>query len=140
MRKTEWTKEKLQEEVNKYKTRKEFRSNSRNAYLTALNNKIMKELFKNHINNGYCENRKINGYWTKEKLQEESDKYETRQEFRENDINAYSAAKSKKLTDEIFKNHPNQGYVLNHGWTEEKLQEEVNKYKTRKNFRNNSTC
>ena len=58
--KTEWVKEKLQDEVNKYKTRKEFRNNSRNAYLTALNNKMMDDLFKNHINNGYNENRKTN--------------------------------------------------------------------------------
>lgn len=58
--KTKWTIENLQEEVNKYKTRTEFGRNNRNAYLTALNNKMMEELFKNHINNGYNENRKIN--------------------------------------------------------------------------------
>ena len=145
MRKTEWTKEKLQEEVNKYKTRKEFRSNSRNAYLTALNNKMMEELFKNHINNGYCENRKLNGYWTKEKLQEEANKYETVGEFLKNNKKAYDISHRKKILNDLFKNHTNLGRDENRNpknyWTEENLQKEANKYKTINEFiKNNASA
>ena len=140
--KTEWTKEKLQDEVNKYKTRKEFRNNNRNAYLAALNNKMMEELFKNHINNGYNENRKINGYWTEEKLQEEANKYETVGEFLRNNKKAYDISHRKKILNDLFKNHTNLGRNENRNpknyWTEENLQLEVNKYKTRGEFGRNS--
>jgi hypothetical protein len=40
----------------------------------------MDELFKNHKNQGYSNKQACKGYWTKEKLQEEVDKYETRNE------------------------------------------------------------
>jgi len=140
--KTEWTKEKLQDEVNKYKTRTEFRNNSRYAYLTALNTKMMEELFKNHINNGYNQNRKINGYWTKEKLQEEANKYETVGEFFKNNKKAYDISHRKKILNDLFKNHTNLGRDKNRKpknyWTIENLQKEVNKYKTRTEFRKNN--
>ena len=135
--KTEWTKEKLQEEANKYKTIKEFRINNRNAYLASLNNKIISDLFKNHINNGYCENRKINGYWTKEKLQEEADKYKTIGEFHKNSRKAYDVSYRKNTLNDLFKNHINKGYKRNY-WTKEKLQEESNKYKTINEFKKNN--
>jgi hypothetical protein len=48
--------------------------------------------------------------WTKEKLQEEANKYLTRNDFRKNNINAYSYSKTKKILNELFKTHLNQGY------------------------------
>lgn len=48
-----WTKEKLQEEVNKNTTRKEFREKYKKVYNMAKEYKLLDELFKNHINNGY---------------------------------------------------------------------------------------
>lgn len=45
-----WTKEKLQEIVNKYLTRGEFQKNANSAYQAALKKGLMDELFKNHTN------------------------------------------------------------------------------------------
>ena len=72
--------------------------------------------------------------WTKKALQEEADKYETRFEFQKNSNSAYSTAQRTGLLAELFKNHPNKGFLEIY-WTEKRLQEEANKYKTRKEFR-----
>ena len=115
---TKWSKENLQKEVNKYKTRNDFRKNNISAYNTAVHNKLLNNLFKNHINNGYIQIQKKSGYWTKEKLQEEANKYETRHEFRKNNYSAHTQATKHKLLDELFKNHTNQGYSDKEDWNE----------------------
>lgn len=137
-----WTFEKLQEEANKCKDRKELRKNSYGAYIESSKKNLLDELFKNHYNSGFSEKRVKNGYWTKEKLQEEANKYLTRTEFWNKNEPAAKAAQKKKLTDKLFKNHPNQGFSQkkkkNGYWTNEKLQEEANKYQTRQQFRENN--
>ena len=105
-----WTKIALQREVNKYKTRGEFQKNS-TAYCSAVSHNLINELFKNHPNQGYTTSRNIRNYWTKDKLQEEANKFKTRNEFHEKS-KAYSIAQNKQIIDELFKNHPNQGYIL----------------------------
>jgi len=104
-----WTKEKIQEEANKYNTIMQFRKECSKAYHAASNLKIIDELFKNHINQGRTAKHKY--YWTTERLQEEANKYKTRNDFRKNDINSYSYSKTKKILNELFKNHINQGYI-----------------------------
>ena len=106
--KADWTEEKLQEEADKYETMKDFRKNSSGAYYAAKSKKILDDLFKNHYNNGHKDLK-----WTKEKLQEEADKYETMKEFRKNNYNAYSASTKYNLLIDLFKNHPNKGYTNN---------------------------
>ena len=113
-----WTKDTLQKEADKYKTRYEFIKNNKSAYITSLHNKILDDLFKNHINNGYDENRKMNGYWTKENLQIEVDKHKTKNEFRKNNYSAHIQATRYNLLDELFKNHINQGYSDKEEWKE----------------------
>ena len=108
----------LQKEVDKYKTRSEFAINNYSAYNAAIKRNLMDELFKNHDNQGYNENREKDGYWSKERLQEEANKYQTRKHFRKNNKSAYSAAKRKKVLDEIFKNHHNNGYLDKEEWKE----------------------
>jgi len=113
-----WTTEKLQEEANKYQTRSEFYKNNASYYVAARHNKLLDELFKNHKNKGYCDYKKYSGYWTKEKLQEEANKYKTRGEFTKNNKSAYSSAVYKKLLNELFKNHTNNGYSDKNEWKE----------------------
>ena len=110
-----WSNKKLQEEANKYKTRGEFCKNNNSAYVTASFKKIMDELFKNHINKGYTDKQKNSGlkYWTIEKLQKIVDKYESRDEFRKNDLKIWNIVHYRNLMDELFKNHSNQGYTRN---------------------------
>jgi hypothetical protein len=135
-----WTEEKLQEEVNKYETRDEFQKNNIKAYQAAQRRQILDKLFKNHSNNGYSENQKRLGYWTEKTLQEEANKYKTRDEFQKNNASAYVTARNKNILDNLFKNHSNNGYsdkqVIYGYWTEKTLQEEANKYKSRQEFRN----
>jgi uncharacterized protein (UPF0128 family) len=106
-----WTNKKLQEEANKYQTRGEFWEKSEVAAVIARNKKLFDKLFKNHKNQGYCENRVHRDHWTKEILQEEANKYSTRLKFKKNNYIAYKAAHRKKLLDELFKNHENNGYT-----------------------------
>ena len=113
-----WNKEQLQKEANKYKTRSEFVKNNAYAYYKSLKMNILDELFKNHINNGYSDKQKISGYWTEERLQDEVNKYENRNEFNKNNIAAYCAASKKNLIDKLFKNHTNQGYMDKEEWKE----------------------
>jgi hypothetical protein len=140
--KLKWTLNKLQEEANKYLTRGEFRNNSAIAYNKAWSNKILDDLFKNHKNNGFNDNRKKVGYWTIEKLQEEANKYNTKIELWNNNNAAAKAVSRKNLMDELFKNHINNGHsknkLPNGYWTKERLQEEANKYNTRNDLKKNN--
>ena len=133
-----WTKKALQEEANKYETRREFQKNNLNAYSQAVSKRLLDELFKNHSNNGYSENQKISGYWTKERLQDEVNKYETRDEFKRNSVGAHTSSLRQKLLDELFKNHSNDGYtekaVRRGYWTKERIQDKANKYEFRRDF------
>jgi len=45
-----WSKKKLQNEANKYKTRSEFCKKNSSAYVSASNKKLIDELFKDHPN------------------------------------------------------------------------------------------
>ena len=56
------------------------------------------------------EKKKSNNYWTKEKLQDEANKYETRGNFWKFSPSAASITSTKKWMDELFKNHINKGY------------------------------
>lgn len=133
-----WTLEKLQEEANKYSTRGEFCKANKSAYCMALKQNIIDVLFQNHINNGFYLK------WTLEALQIEANKHKTRGDFWKNNPNAATTALNKNLMNELFKNHINEGYSdkqMKFGyWTEEKMQEEVNKYQTRKDFLKNSSA
>ena len=80
--------------------------------------------------------------WTNKKLQEESNKYQTRGEFWLKSGSAAMAARKKGIFDKIFENHKNVGYsedrVHRDHWTKEILQEECNKYSTRLEFKKNN--
>jgi hypothetical protein len=82
-----WTKEKIREEAKKYKTRTEFQNNAHQPYKKALEMDLIDELFPWKEGD-----RKLRGYWTKEKCQAEELKYNSRQEFSDKNHGAYKAA------------------------------------------------
>lgn len=137
---TKWTKKILQEEANKYESRVEFKKNHDFAYRAAKEKGILNELFENHINNGYSKKLVRRGYWTEEQLQEEANKYKNRNEFKKFSTSAHHAAVDKKILNKLFQNHTNKGYITvpNNYWTEEKLQNLANKYKSRREFELNN--
>ena len=97
-----WTKEKLQAEADKHKTKKDFKENNSSAYEYAKKDGLLDDLFKNHVNKGYSENKSSDEHWTKEKLQKEANKHKTKKDFKENNSSAYEAAKKSGLLDELF--------------------------------------
>jgi len=133
-----WTKEKLLNEVKKYKTRSEFSRNSGGAYNAANNLKILDELFESHSNSGFTTEQKPCGYWTKEKIQNIANNC-NRLEFRKK-LDAYNAAIRLNILDELFKNHPNYGRTIKQSgyWTKETLYEIINNYKNRSDLRYNN--
>ena len=108
-----WNLKILKTEVSKYETRGDFNKNNRNAYKAAMRMNIIDDLFKNHKNNGYSENKKQSGYWSKDTLQNEVNKYQTRKEFIKNSYTAYTIARKMNIIDDLFRNHKNNGYIKN---------------------------
>lgn len=131
-----WTEERLQKEVSKYKSRREFQINSKGAYTAAVSKKILNKLFNEFPNQGYDENKRKTGFWTKERLQKEADKYKTLNDFSNSSKAAYSAARRLGFLKELFKNHPNKGLITTwtKKWSKEKLQGEADKYETKGEF------
>lgn len=113
-----WTKEKLQDEANKYKTRQEFNKNNSRAYQIAVKKDLIDDLFKDHNNQGLSDQREFDGFWTKERLQKEANKCQTRIEFQKKYPRAYNAASKKKMIDELFSGHFNDGYLDREEWKE----------------------
>ena len=123
-----WTKEKVFEESQKYTTRSEFCKGSSSAYAAAWKNHWLDEMTWLKENNS-----KPRGYWTKEKVFEESHKYTTRKELEKGCISAYAAAWKNHWLDEMTWLKENNSKPMNY-WTKERVFEEVHKYTTRKKF------
>jgi len=135
-----WSKERLEAEAEDCNTKEEFFIKNKDAYVAANAKKMMKDLFKNKENDGNKTDRKPKGYWTKEKLQDEVENYDTKTEFKIKNFNAYMAAANKKLLNDLFKDKPNGGGTSTKGtkftrWTEEMIQAEADKYGTITKFR-----
>lgn len=85
-RKRKWTYEKCQEEAKKYKTKSEFQKGNPGAYRYARINGFLKSF-------GWFEEiRNPNGYWTKERCEEEARKYKTKGDFLKGCSAAHSAS------------------------------------------------
>ena len=93
-----WTYERVKEEAKKYETPTDFFSGSSAAFQLACKNKWIEE-FTKHMN--FKRNR--NGYWTFEKVKEESEKYKTKTEFRKNGKGAYQSAYRNNWLDDVTK-------------------------------------
>ena len=125
-----WTKESVFEEAKKYTSRTEFKNTCNRAYTIACKNGWLDEM-------GWLIKKiKPNGYWTKERVFEESKKYTSRTEFQKSCGTPYHIARENNWLDEmtwlIIIHHPN-GY-----WTKERVFEESKKYTTRTEFQKKS--
>ena len=77
--------------------------------------------------------------WTKEKCQEEALKYNTRHELEKNNGSSYHVIIKNKWDNEMF-SHMTRTQKPSGYWTKERCKEEALKYKTRKDFKKNSTA
>lgn len=74
-KKRKWTYDTCFKEARKYKTRTEFQRCSSGAYIYARKNGYLRKF------DWFNEIKKPNGYWTKERCEEESRKYQSKKEF-----------------------------------------------------------
>jgi hypothetical protein len=122
-----WTKEKIQVEALKYKSRVEFSIKSNGAYKAALKLKIIDEVCVHMLNF----RRKP---WTNEELFLEAFKYNTRSEFQKGSSGAYDAAQRLGILEEICQHMT----ILRQEWSLELLKKEALKYDNRSDFAKNS--
>jgi len=127
-----WTKEKCQEEALKYSKKSLFSKKSYGSYNNALKNGWLGEICSHMI-----EYQKPDGYWTKEKCQEEALKYNSRSEIRNKPFYKYSIING--WLGEITTHLSESKKPKNH-WTIQKCREEALKYKTKKDFRMGNVC
>jgi len=121
-----WTKEKVQNEANKYTRRIDFQNNSSKAYNAALRNGWLDEVC-DHMPQTHID-------WTLDKVREEAKKYTDFTDFRKNSSLAYGAAYRNGWLDEISSHMEKK---LDR-WTEDSLIKEMGKYKSISELRNNN--
>jgi len=128
-----WTKEKCQEEANKYEYRIDFNNGSMNAYAACVRNSWLDDVCQ-HMYKSYIKSFK----WSKEKCQYIALKYEHRKEFQVNNKNAYSAARYNGWLDEIC-SHMNFKKLPNKYWHSfDNCKNEALKYNNKRDFVKNS--
>lgn len=126
-----WTKKTLLKEAMKYNSRSEFRNGSPSAYAAACNRHIIQDIEWPE------ENRKLRGYWSKERVFYEGRKYKTKHAFEEGCPSGYSKALKEKWIQEMdwfeLPCKPN-GY-----WNDkERVFEEARKYNIISDFKKNT--
>ena len=84
-----WTHDKCQNEARKYKTKQEFRKGNAGAYKYASDNGLLKTF------DWFKEIRKPNGYWTRERCEKESRKYNSKKDFSKGCPAAHAAAERR---------------------------------------------
>jgi hypothetical protein len=125
-----WTKENIQKESLKYDNLSDFYKFAPSAINAA---KSFGQDFYNQVTSHM--NKKIT-YWSDEMLKDEALKYQTKQDFRDNNERAYNTAKRRG---EDFYNQitshmkPQRTY-----WSDEMLRDESSKYETRTKFARNN--
>lgn len=97
--------------MKKYATRSQFKEESGSAYVCAHRQGLIEELFADHPNAGRSTKMRPHGTWTFDALLDEARKFTHRKAMAKDNPAAYQAAHKKGLTDQIFANHPNQGYL-----------------------------
>jgi hypothetical protein len=119
-----WTKERCLEEARKYKTVSEWRNCGNGSPDAARDNGWLEEC-KAHMKHG--KGHKPNGYWTKEKVIEISQKYKTKKDWRNNHKASFRAAQRygwyKEATEHMVNLSKPKDY-----WTKERCLEEALKY------------
>lgn len=118
-----WTLEKLKEEALKYKTSKDFRKNSWNAYASAQRMGVLDQVTSG-LTNTYT-------MWTLEALKKEANKYLNRVDFSNHSYSAYQAAWRTEHFEEIC-SHMSESATKAYIFAE--LKEEALKYTSRVEF------
>lgn len=121
-----WTKDRVFEESKKYQTRSGFKKSCLGAYKVALKNAWLDEM------DWLKEAKKPSGYWTKEKVFEESKEYQSRSAFSMGCSVAYNIACENKWLDEMI--WPNEQHKPNGYWTKEKVFDESRKHQKKSEF------
>lgn len=119
-----WTIEKIKEDAKKYNTKKEWKNNSK-SYAVAQWNHIIDECSTHMITY-----KKPKGYWTEEKIKEESIKYNTKMEWKNNSKASYGAAQRLHIIDKCSE-HMIELLKPKRYWSNENIKKEALKYKTR---------
>jgi hypothetical protein len=127
-------KERCAEEALKYKTKAEWQKNGGSSYNVASRNGWIAELTQ-HMENKI----KPNGYWTKERCGQEALKYKTRGEWQKNSSASYTSASKNGWVDELCQHMLYNKLPTNYWNDKERCTEEANKYKTKSEWRKNSS-
>jgi predicted GIY-YIG superfamily endonuclease len=128
-----WTKERCHQEALKYNTRVDFQKKSNGAYGSSLKKGWLEEVCS-HM----TRQLQPNGYWTYERCKEEALKYNTRKEFMASKNGARLAAVRNGWIHDIC-SHMDYIFFPNNWWNDKtRCKEEVAKYKTREELRDNS--
>lgn len=122
-----WNKERTLEESKKYRTFGEFGQGSPSAYQSALKNDWLKEM------EWLTYDQMPNGYWTKERVIEESKKYTSRREMEQGSPAAYSAALKNGWSEDLPLKYKRVGKGF---YTKDKIFELSQECKSRGEFKN----
>jgi superfamily II DNA or RNA helicase len=128
-----WTLDRCKEESSKYKTKTEWKKNSVGSYNATYKNSWINECCS-HMK----ELNKPNSYWTFDRCKEYALKYKTRTEWAKNSAGSYNATQRNKWVYEFCFHMINSRKPRNY-WTLDRCKEEVLKYKTRTEWRKNSS-
>ena len=121
-----WTEEKISEEAKKYSKRVDFQKNSPNAYIAALNRKLLDKVcshmpkLKNHN-------------WTYDELKKIADRYDVYREFVKKENACYLYASRHGFIESITSHMKKR-----QKWDVEKIKIEALKYQSKSEFESNS--
>lgn len=123
---TSTTLDELKSEANKYKTIKEFKAGSPNAYEIAVKKDILDEVCVDLLNDIGSLDR-----WDIKELQSEAKKYKTRTEFAKKSPRMYNYACKKGILDEVCQDMKS----LYNTYTMEEIEAAAKKYNSRYQFK-----
>lgn len=123
-----WTKERCREDALKYSNQVEWRKNNSSACSIAQKNGWT-DFCCSHM-----KKRKSPGYWTKSRCREDALNYTSRNDWRNNNVNAYRAAQRNKWLDELC-SHMKRVQKPPGYWTKERCREDALKYNRRSEWR-----
>lgn len=106
-----WTKARLRVAIAELGTRLAFREGMPGAYVMAHRHGWIEELFADMPNRGLTTRARPHGHWTRDTLKAIADEYPTRGAMQNAETGAYVAAHKLGILDDIFAEHPNQGYT-----------------------------